>query len=181
CIHSFEDTIKMTAASMPEAFLSRIFEGTEEQQQRRIHFIHYDDVTESPIANIDVNVLIEWCLTRNDINVWAPLAKGIRLWSVGDDLDKVTMQVSAIRFLEAAPVPKAVLEEFAYRVTPTSWWGSRVNVMQPRANTISRLIEHERTDIAAAARIVSEKLNDWIEHEKLQEQQEDEMREQRFE
>mgnify|MGYP000738215832 CR=1 FL=1 len=53
--------------------------------------------------------------------------------------------------------------------------------MQPRANTISRLIEHERTDIAAAARIVSEKLNDWIEHEKLQEQQEDEMREQRFE
>ncbi|EGE1469473.1 hypothetical protein DMY11_16875 [Escherichia coli] len=181
CIHSFEDTIKMTAASMPEAFLSRIFEGTEEQQQRRIHFIHYDDVTESPIANIDVNVLIEWCLNRNDINVWAPLAKGIRLWSVGDDLDKVTMQVSAIRFLEAAPVPKAVLEEFAYRVTPTSWWGSRVNVMQPRANTISRLIEHERTDIAAAARIVSEKLNDWIEHEKLQEQQEDEMREQRFE
>ncbi len=82
CIHSFEDTIKMTAASMPEAFLS-YFEGTEEQQQRRIHFIHYDDVTESPIANIDVNVLIEWCLTRNDINVWAPLAKGIRLWSVG--------------------------------------------------------------------------------------------------
>lgn len=91
------------------------------------------------------------------------------------------MQVSAIRFLEAAPVPEAVLKEFADRVTPTSWSGSRVNVMQPRANAISRLIEHKRTDIAAGARIVSEKLNGWIEHEKLQEQQEDEMREQRFE
>ncbi len=159
CIHSFEDTIKMTAASMPEAFLS-YFEGTEEQQQRRIHFIHYDDVTESPIANIDVNVLIEWCLTRNDINVWAPLAKGIRLWSVGMIWIRSQCRFQRSRFLEAAPVPKAVLEEFAYRVTPTSWWGSRVNVMQPRANTISRLIEHERTDIAAAARIVSEKLND---------------------
>ncbi len=116
-------------------------------------------MTESPIANIDVNVLIEWCLTET-ILMYGHLAKGIRLWSVGDDLDKVTMQVSAIRFLEAAPVPKAVLEEFAYRATPTSLGGSRVNVMQPRANTISRLIEHERTDIAAAARIVSEKLND---------------------
>lgn len=180
-IHAFESAIQTTATLMPEAFLNRIFEGTEEQQHRRLFFIRHGGLRRSPLAKIDVDVLIEWCRARSDTSVWASVAAGISLWSKNGDQGAVTMSESAVRLLEASPEPEAVLEAFAERVTPSSWSGSRVNVMQPRADAIGGLVEHESAEIAVAAKSVSAKLVKWIEHEKVREQQKDEEREQRFE
>ena len=69
--------------------------------------------------------------------------------------------------------PAVVLEVFTERVAPSSWSGSRANVMQPRADAINKLIGHERAEIAAAPRTVSAKLVDWIEREKASEKRED--------
>lgn len=91
------------------------------------------------------------------------------------------MSESAIRLLESAPEPEAVLEAFAKRTAPLSWSGSRVSVAQYRVDAIKRLVEHKSPKIAAAAGLVSAELVKWIKHEKLYEQQEDEKREQRFE
>jgi MinD-like ATPase involved in chromosome partitioning or flagellar assembly len=77
--------------------------------------------------------------------------------------------------------PEAVLESFAERVTPSSWSGSRANVMKPRANAISGLVEHERPEISQALKSVSAKLVKLTEYEREREQREDEEREQRFE
>lgn len=180
-IHSFESTIETTVALSPEAFLNRVFDGTQEEQKRRLFFIHHGGLRRSSLAKIDVDVLIEWCRARNDASVWAAIAAGIRLWSKDGDQGTVTMSESAIRLLEAAPEPEAVLEAFAECVTPSSWSDSRANVMQPRADAIGKLVEHESAEIAAAARLVSEKLAKWIEREKVREQREDEESEQRFE
>jgi hypothetical protein len=178
-IHSFENVIETTAALMPEAFLDRVFEGSEEQQKRRKFFIDHSGYRQSTLAKIDVNVLIAWCKAKNDIRVWAPIASGINLWGEGEE--GLTMSESALRLLEAASEPEDILEEFAARVTPSSWSGSRANVMQPRADAIKKLIGHERAEIAAAARTVSAKLVDWIEHQRVREQREDMEHEQRFE
>lgn len=180
-IHAFENAIETTVALAPEAFLHRVFDGTEEEQHRRQFFIRHGGLRRSPLAKIDVDVLIEWCSARNDTSVWASVAAGISLWSNDGDLGAVTMSESAIRLLEACPEPEAVLEAFAERVTPSSWSGSRASVMQPRADAISGLVEHERTEIAVAAKSISAKLVKWIEREKVREQREDEGREQRFE
>lgn len=180
-IHAFESAITTTAALMPEAFLNRVFEGTEEEQQRRLFFIEHNDSCQSPLTSIDMDVLIEWCRSRTDTSVWAPVAAGINLWSKDGDQESVMMSESAIRLLESAPEPEAVLEVFAKRTEPLSWIGSRVSVAQHRVDAIKRLAEHKSQKIAAAARLVSAKLVEWIEHEKLLEQQEDESREQRFE
>ena len=91
------------------------------------------------------------------------------------------MSEPALRLLEAAPEPEAILEEYAGRVAPLSWSGSRANVMQPRADAIKKLIGHDRAEIAEAARTVSAKLVDWIEREKASEKREDMEHEQRFE
>lgn len=180
-IHAFENTIERTVALTPEAFLNRVFEGTEEEQRWRLFFIRHGGLRGSPLAKIDVEILIEWCRSRNDAGVWASVASGISLWSKDGDQGAVTMSESAIRLLEASPEPEAVLESFAERVTPSSWSGSRANVMQPRADAIGGLIEHESAKIAMAAKSVSAKLVKWIEREKVREKREDEEREQRFE
>lgn len=180
-IYSFEDAIGITAAWMPKEFLSRIFDGTEDQQQRRLHFINYDDSHQSPIAKIDVDLLIEWCGTNKDPQVWASVASGINLWSKDGEQSPLCLQGDALRFLEASPEPRAVLEIFAEHVAPSSWSGSRANVMQPRVEAIGQLVTHERADISKSARAVYEKLTNWVEKEKERERLEDEALEQRFE
>ena len=180
-IYSFEDAIGITAAWMPKEFLSRIFDGTEDQQQRRLHFINHDDSHQSPIAKIDVDILIEWCGTTKDPQVWASVASGINLWSKDGEQSPICLQDDALRFLEASPEPRAVLEIFAENVAPSSWSSSRSNVMQPRVEAIGQLVTHERADISKSARAVYEKLTNWVEKEKEREQREDSEREQRFE
>lgn len=178
-VHSFVNTIVTTVSLMPVAFFNRVFEGSEKQQNWRKSFIGHSDYQQSILSKIDVDVLIEWCKEKNDIRVWGPIASGIRLWGEGDE--GLTVSEPAFRLLEASPDPAVVLEVFAERVVPSSWSGSRANVMQPRANAIKKLIEHERVEVAAAARTVSAKLVDWIEREKINEQREDVELEQRFE
>jgi len=181
-VNAFESAIATTIALMPKAFLNHIFKGTEKEQHRRVFFLRDGGLRESPLAKTDVDVLIEWCRARNNNNVWAPIATGVSLWSTdGVEGGVVTISESAIRLLEASPEPEAVLEAFAERVTPSSWSGSQANVMQPRADAIGELVEHERPEISQAAKSVSAKLAKLIEYQKEREQREDEEREQRFE
>ena len=181
-VNAFESAIATTIELRPEAFLSHIFKGTEKEQRRRLFFLQDEGLRQSPLAKIDVDILIEWCRAKNDNGVWASIAAGISLWSAnGDEEGVVTISKSAIRFLEASPEPEAVLEAFADRVTPSSWSGSRANVMQPRADAIGELVEHECLEISQAAKSVSAKLAKLIESEREREQREDEEREQRFE
>ncbi|TNJ40464.1 hypothetical protein [Phaeobacter sp. B1627] len=181
-IHSFEEAIKTTAGLMPMAFLNRVFQGTEDQQYRRTFFIRRGGIRRCPLSKIDVTDLIEWCQQRNEPDVWGLVASGIRLWEKGDGpRDGSFITSSAVEFLEAAPEPEPVLHAYSDRVTPSSWSGSRADVMQPRADAISELAQHEREEIAQAAKSVSDRLAMEIERERVRDRQRDEEREQRFE
>lgn len=76
-----------------------------------------------------MDVLIKWCRTKNDPNVWGGVAAGVSLWKEGEDLGGLTMSESALGLLEASPEPAIILEAFVKRV----WSGSRANVMQPKS------------------------------------------------
>ena len=181
-IHSFEKAIETTAGLMPKEFLNRVFQGTEDQQHRRTYFIRHGGIRRCPLSKIDVADLIEWCQHRNEPDVWALVASGIKLWEKGDGhRDGSSITASAVEFLEAAPEPEPVLHAYADRVTPSSWSGSRADVMQPRAVAISELTQHEREEIAQAAKSVSDRLAMEIERERVRDRQRDEEREQRFE
>lgn len=180
-IYEFESAIETTIALMPDAFLNRVFEGTEEELYRKLLFIRHGGMRRSPLAKIDVDILIEWCRSRNDNSVWEAIAAGISLWSGDKDQKVVEISESAIKLLEASPEPEVVLDVFAERITPSSWSGSRANVMQPRADAIAALVEHKNAQITMASKSVSAKLVKLIEYEKEREQREDEEREQRFE
>lgn len=178
---AFESAIVTTAAMMPEAFLNRVFDCTEEEQSRRRIFIRHGGSHRSPLANINVDVLIGWCSARQDPSVWASVAVGINPWSEDGEQAAVKLSEAAIKFLEASPEPGAVLEAYSNRVIPSFFSGSRANAMQDGADAIGGLRGYERAEIAVAAKSVFEKLVKSIEREKMREQQKDEEREQRFE
>ncbi|ECG4949171.1 hypothetical protein E0W00_20120, partial [Salmonella enterica subsp. enterica serovar Llandoff] len=180
-ISSFEGSIGVTAALMPEAFLNRVFEGTEEQQRKRLHFIRYNKFRGSPIAKIDIAVLIEWCRIQNDPRIWTSVATGVNLWAKENEQEILILPKDAMELLEAAPDPKTVLESFAKRAAPSLSSGIPVSTMQPRVDAIGNLTNHERADISEAAQKVYGELIDLINREKIREQREDEEREQRFE
>ena len=181
-IHSFEKAIETTAGLMPKAFLDRVFRGTEDQQHRRTFFIRHGGIRRRPLSKIDVADLIEWCQQRNEADIWGLVASGIKLWKKGDgNRDGSSITSSAVEFLEAAPEPEPILYAYADRANPSSWSGSRADVMQPRADAIAELTQHEREEIAKAAKSVSDRLAMKIERERVRETQRDEEREQRFE
>lgn len=181
-IHSFEEAIETTAGLMPMAFLNRVFQGTDDQQSRRRFFIRYGGIRRCPLSKIAVADLIKWCQQQNETDVWGLVASGIRLWDKGDGhREGSSITASAVELLEAAPEPEQVLHAYADRVTPSSWSGSRADVMQPRADSIAELTQHERGEIAQAAESVSDRLAMEIERERVRDRQRDEEREQRFE
>jgi hypothetical protein len=181
-IHSFEEAIGTTAGLMPEAFLSRVFQGTDNQQHRRTLFIRHGGIRRCPFSQVDVSDLIRWCRERNEADVWGLVASGISLWEKGDNNKGGTsIKASAIEFLEAAPEPEKVLHAYADRVTPSSWSGSRADVMQPRVDAIALLSEHERRGISDAAKLALDRLIKEIERERERDKHRDEEREQRFE
>ncbi|WP_272526553.1 hypothetical protein [Providencia sp. PROV219] len=181
CIYSFANVIGKTASLMPDEFLCRVFEGAGRQKQSRLYFIRSDDRNGSALEKIDMDFLLEWCCTKNDSSIFAAVATGINLWEKDETTSATILSEVAIKLLELAPEPKVVLEAFAARTAPSSWSGSLANIMQSRADAISQLITHERTDISIATKSVNENLIRWIENERGRERKDAEGREQRFE
>ncbi|WP_211238734.1 hypothetical protein, partial [Roseivivax isoporae] len=181
-VHSFKTAIGTTARLMPKEFLDRAFQGTEDQQHRRAFFIRHGSIRRNPLSKIDVANLIEWCQHRNEADAWGLVASVIGLWEKGDgNRDGSSMTSSAVEFLEAAPNCEPVLKAYADRVAPLAWSGSRADVMQPRADSIAELTNHEQEAIANAAKSVSARLAIEIERERARDRQRDEESEQRFE
>ena len=128
-----------------------------------------------------MDFLIAWCCARNEPRVWGAITASINLWEKDDEIEGLRISELALKLLESSPDPAIVLEIFAERVTPSSYSGSRAEVMQSREKAIRKLVEHERADISTAAQRVSVNLIQLIERQKERELREDMEHEQRFE
>ena len=180
-IHSFEDAIETTVGLMPDEFLTCVFQGDKKQQAHRSSFIRHGWRRRKLLSRVKLGDLIDWCQKRTQAGDWGLVAYGIQIWENNEIEEGTSITPIAMEFLEAAPDPKIVLQTYADRVKPRSWSESRANIMQPKADAIKKLTQHERTDIANAAKLVSERLKREIEQERVREQREDREREQRFE
>jgi len=180
-MHDYRKTIQTTVELIPEAFLSRLFTGSEGQRVMRLFFMR-GSLGDTPLlSGVDIETLINWCACSDDPGVWASVPQGLELWVSVSDSGGTVLQKNAVKFLEAAPDPSVVLESFADLTSPTSWSGSLANIWQARADAFGELIHHQRADISKAARDIHESLMLMIERQRDREQQEDRKGEQRFE
>ncbi|CAE1143980.1 hypothetical protein [Serratia sp. Tan611] len=180
-MNDYRKTIETTVALIPEAFLSRLFEDSEDQRCMRLFFMH-GSIGDTPLlSGVDIETLIGWCSSSNDPRMWVFVPQGLELWVRIPDTSGTVLHENAVKFLEAAPEPSLVLESFAKLMSPTSWSGSLANILQSRTDAFGELIEHERDDISNAAKKIHERLMLMIERQRNREQQEDRKGEQRFE
>ena len=168
------DYIETTVRLMPEAFLNRLFQGTETQQRHYLNYLKMD----KPLSKVDVNTLIKWCEKDNYEDTWTLIANGMKIWGEGDESQSASIEGSAIRFLEASPEPKKVMEAF---VSLNSWSGNRSDALQKKVDGIGRLKKHTQSNIAEAANLISKNLSMYIKSARMDEQALHIKQEQRFE
>jgi hypothetical protein len=180
-MHAFDDAIQVTAEKLPAAFLDRVFSGDAEEQKQRRFFIERGGLDKLPLGTVDIDTLIDWCRTKAVPDTWPVVAASIHQWAIKKEDEPVKLSEAALKLVEAAPDPEAVISAFADRIEPRVSSGDRADVMQKRLNAINALSGHPRSDIATAAMLVGTKVSKWIEAERQREKRRDEEREQRFE
>jgi len=183
-MHDYRKTIQTTVELIPEAFLSRLFTGSEDQRVMRLFFMR-GSLGDTPLlSGVDIETLINWCSCSDDPGLWASVPQGLELWVSVSDSSGTVLHKNAVKLLEAAPDPSVVLESFADLTSPTSSIGRTghiANILQARADAFGELIHHQRADISKAARDIHESLMLMIERQRDREQLEDRKGEQRFE
>lgn len=183
-MHDYRKTIQTTVELIPEAFLSRLFAGSERQRVMRWFFMRVSLGDTPLLSGVDIETLINWCSCSDDSGVLASVPQGLELRVSLSDSSGAVLQKKAVKFLEAAPDPSVVLESFADLTSPTRSIGRTghiANILQVRADAFGELIHHQRADISKAARDIHESLMLMIERQRDREQREDRKGEQRFE
>jgi len=177
----YESAIATTVAAMPDDFLDRVFQGTDDQKRYRKRQLEHVSHRRSVLSDIEIERLIAWSQRQTDPEVWHILANGLSVFSPSGDSDPVRLADSCTQFLEASPNPIDVLNGYAEQITPNDWSRSRADKMEQNTNALRVLLEHEDQAIQDATRQVIARARTWISAERQRERNEDEAREQSFE
>ncbi len=166
---------------MPCEFLDRVFIDDDERHQKRSYFVECGTYRTPVLSGINVDTLIAWCEARNDPEAWKIIASGLQIWVSTDGDKTVQLTDAAVRFLGASPLPEDILRTYASKISPTSWSGSRANIMERRTASFKNLFQHADPCISARAQEIVEEATKRISNARKVERREDEEREQRFE
>lgn len=177
----YDEAIQMTATTMTEQFLERVFTGDNRQRQARRHFLEHGGIRRSMLATIDIGRVVEWCRAKADPAIWSTVAMAIDVFVTSGDEKSVGLSNQCMQFLEASPQPELVINGFASRISPNGWSGSRADIMERNTNALAALVDHKSPEIAEAARLVVTDARVWVSRERDREHGEDEAREQTFE
>lgn len=179
--NGFEETIHVTASTLPEQFLDRVFSGDNKQQQPRLHILEHGGHKQSIFATTDVRRLVAWCQGRSDPVVWAGVAAALDVFHASADEKTYALTNKCIQFLTASPNPEQVLQVFASQMTTEVWTGSRANMLERKTDALAALADHEIFEISEAAKRVEVEARSWVSRERERERVEDEANEQTFE
>lgn len=160
----WSNTINITAKRMPKEFLERVFQGSDEIQEKRRNFVRGRGKNRSPIEAIDIDELIDWCRMEEKLEVWAVVASGICPWERRIPDGSIKINSDAMKFLEAAPNKEDVLVWYSDRVIPRifTWDGGKL--MRLRASAIEELGQHPNHEIALAAVTTAKKAYEAVEN-----------------
>ena len=93
--------------------------------------------------------ILNWCAEGGQPR-YVAIAEAISYSHVSKDTPLVWRPI-ALKLLDAAPDPLAVLGVFIERFSPRSWSGSRAAIMEARARLLDALDNHSNAAIAALA------------------------------
>lgn len=171
----------------PEIVLNEIFTGGE-REHRLILQLFRERLGHSslPFRNASANRLIAWC--QGDQDRIARVATAVCTYS-STETDKgslehpkrVVLSEPIKALLEAAVDKKNIINTIFSRIQPTSWSGSRADIMEIRAKAFAELLEHPSSEVRDLAARKLELVEQFVRQDREQEAAEHSQREQRFE
>jgi hypothetical protein len=125
--------------------------------------------------------VIEWC--DKDPEARYPAMAGAVSFIKGSEEEDVASYWSsvALKLIERAPDPLAVLHTFVGRFRPSGWSGSLASILEGRKALLDKLAHHANEDVVACAGEESIRLAAEIDAERKWEAERDRNRDERFE
>ena len=181
---TIEKLVPILAERATFRFLDGIFLDPALEDHRRNMVFRKMNHKENPLYNINGSKLLTWCRQDDFQERLGMVAQAIYPFVGRQEPDKTTFTEQALAIIESTQDPFEVLQVLSCSVRPNGWSGSRANIIANRRHAFETLLEHDRSDIRAAAKLQLDRIERWEEQERQREQAYDEQRrenEQRFE
>lgn len=146
----FEATIQVIAEKMPKAFLDHALLDTSIDEYKRFGLFRNNVHETPPLAGIPPETLVQWCKEGKDTDRWGLLAKAISPFDEKSS-ESTTLSKQAVALMENCQDPMQVVKGFLDDLAPSSWSGSRADIVAERASAMSEYLEHKSEAIQDAA------------------------------
>ena len=179
--YGFEDAATVLAEKATFQFLDGVFfNSTLEEHHRQEVFSEQRD-EKNLLSGVSSEKLLAWCRQDDFQERLSMLSKAVYPFEKEPNGGGVVLSKQARTTIEAAQEPSTVLGILCSSVCPSSWSGSRADIIAERRQAFGTLLKHERPDIRAAAETQIAEIKSREEQERRYEQERDRQREQRFE
>jgi hypothetical protein len=173
-----DDLLDALFNAQPRAALDGLCGGDSEELDRGIRLLRDVEGRKRPLAVVSEADLLRWC-DENPRSRYPALAIVINIIEqVRDNPPRWTSV--ALRFLERAPDPAAVLHQFVPQFVPSSgWMDSSVAILESNATLLDQLDKYPNLHDAVAQE--KERLQGWIKEQRGRQTASDRVRDERFE
>ena len=173
--------LEALSVKQPRAFLDG-FLGEDIEFNPRIARAFSEDIGKDkhPLARIEDDIVLEWCELNPDTR-YPSVAAAMQPYQADGQDGELEWTPLAQSIISNSSDPVLVLNEFKAALRPTSWSGSRAEIMQKRLPLITSLINHDKPLVAEWAAREEVKFSKEISSERKLELERDTARDERFE
>lgn len=181
-VHHHNDFFEALCQAQPLIVLDTFFIGTEEERQPVTRMLQwFGGHRRNPLDAIPEETVIEWC-DKDPETRYLAMAGAVSLVN-GSEEEDVTSRWSgiALKLIECAPDPVAVLRTFVGRFRPSGWSGSLASILEGRKALLEELKAHKNPDVPALAAAEANCLAAEVDATRQWEAKHDRERDERFE
>lgn len=135
----------------PHVFLNIFMEDDQLKPDQRRRMFTEDLNDRIPIDRISDDVLIAWCEKAPERR-YDLIASAIRPFIEFPEEGNLKLRPIIYKIFDRAPDLEIVFKHLTRSIVPSSWSGSRADIMQRRTELLKDLFEHENTEIVSLAR-----------------------------
>jgi hypothetical protein len=151
-IHHYSQLFDTIAITQPFVLLDEFLGNSKVlDYMRRGIFDVANDRKDNPLNFISDDDIISWCETDPQ-NRYPLISKSIQCFKKSDENDEFELRPIVNSILENAPELGVVLDNLTVSFKPSSWSGSRAEIMQKRSDVLKKLFDHENEEVRALAK-----------------------------
>ena len=181
--YSFDYTrlLNTLAKSQPNVFLDEFLGRVDAKNgQRQCIFSSDFERRENPMSQISDDVVMAWC-EENPESRFAVAISAVEAFEKSNETGKLVWRPIVKTILNKAPDLDKVFEELGRSLRPSSWSGSRADILEERSYLLRELCGHDNAEVASWAKSHYARLQRGIVSEREQEKKDTIRRNESFE